>query len=601
MKKKLLILLTLIFMTPFVIKAEELQMEWQKSWGGKSLDLFSNTIETEDGNFILFGSSSSKDIEGLPNKGSNDIIILKYDKNGNMLWQKSLGGNGGELLDNVIETEDGNFILFGYTSSTDIEGLSNKGSNDIIILKYDKNGNMLWQKSWGGNDSDYLNNVIETEDGNFILFGNSRSTDIEGLPNKGSVDAIILKYDKNGNMLWQKCWGGNDDDVSNKVIETEDGNFILFGTSSSTDIEGLPNKGSADAIILKYDKNGNMLWQKSWGGNKSDVSNNVIETEDGNFILFGRSSSTDIEGLPNKGLNDIIIVKYDKDGNLMWQNSWGGNSDDVLNNVIEIEDGNFILFGISGSTDIEGLPNKGYNDTIMVKYDKNGNMLWQKSWGGNSGDILDNVIETEDGNFILFGRSSSTDIEGLSNKGYDDTIMVKYDKNGNMLWQKSWGGNGGDVLNNVLETEDGNFILFGSSSSTDIEGLPNKGSQDIILVKYSVEYDLGNVETENGSAELKQEGKYGIITPTPNEGYEVDKIIIKDIDGNILDIETTKREDGTYSFELYTDVSIEVIYKEKIENPKTGILDVITIIFVGLVMSLVGFFIVKRYNERLEF
>ena len=168
-----------------------------------------------------------------------------------------------------------------------------------------------------------------------------------------------------------------------------------------------------------------------------------------------------------------------------------------------------------------------------------------------------------------------------------------------MEWQKSWGGNYEDYLNNVIETEDGSIILFGDSNSTDIEGLPNKGS-DIILVKYSIEYDLGNVETENGSAELKQEGKYGIITPTPNEGYEVDKIIIKDIDGNILDIETTKREDGTYSFELYTDVSIEVIYKEKIENPKTGIIDIITILIVGFMISISGLFLVKRYNERYE-
>ena len=285
-----------------------------------------------------------------------------------------------------------------------------------------------------------------------------------------------------------------------------------------------------------------------------------------------------------------------------WQKSWGGNQFDALNNVIETEDGSIILFGSSSSTDIEGLPNNGSDDAIVVKYDKNGNMLWQKSWGGNDYDeYLTNRIETEDGSLILLGYTPSTDIEGLLNKGYYDAIIIKYDKNGNMLWQKSWGGNQFDALNNVIETEDGSIILFGCSESTNIEGLPNKGLQDIILVKYSIEYDLGNVETENGSAELKQEGKYGIITPTPNEGYEVDKIIVKDKDGNVLDVEVNKQEDGTYSFELYTDVSVEVLFKEKIENPKTGILDVITIIFVGLVLSLGGFFIVKRYNERLEF
>ena len=127
------------------------------------------------------------------------------------------------------------------------------------------------------------------------------------------------------------------------------------------------------------------------------------------------------------------------------------------------------------------------------------------------------------------------------------------------------------------------------------------GSNDVFILKYSYEYNLENITTENGTSVVEQQGSKGIISPSPNEEYEVDKIIIKDKDGNVLDVKINKQEDGTYSFDLYTDVSVEVIYKEKIENPKTGIFDVITIIFVGLVMSLVGFFIVKRYNERLEF
>ena len=167
-----------------------------------------------------------------------------------------------------------------------------------------------------------------------------------------------------------------------------------------------------------------------------------------------------------------------------------------------------------------------------------------------------------------------------------------------MEWQKSWGGSRQESLNNVIETEDGNFILFGNSTSSDIEGLPNKGLQDIILVKYSIEYDLENVETENGSAELKQEGKYGIITPTPNEGYEVDKIIIKDSEGNILDVETTKLEDGTYSFPLYTDVSIEVTFKEKVDNPKTGLLDYGAILSLFMLLPILALVYICRYNQK---
>ena len=153
---------------------------------------------------------------------------------------------------------------------------------------------------------------------------------------------------------------------------------------------------------------------------------------------------------------------------------------------------------------------------------------------------------------------------------------------------------------NILQTQDGGFIVSGYSWSTDIVGLPNKGGQDAIIVKYSIEYDLENVTTENGMSTAVQQGSKGIITPTPNEGYEVDTIIIKDKNGEVIDLEVTKLEDGTYSFDLFTDVSVEVTFKEKIENPKTGIFDVMTILIIGLLISLLGVTVVKVYNERYE-
>ena len=285
---------------------------------------------------------------------------------------------------------------------------------------------------------------------------------------------------------------------------------------------------------------------------------------------------------------------------LDWQNSWGGNSQDQISYILQTQDGGFIVYGYSQSTDIEGLPNKGEFDAIIVKYDKDGNLLWQNSWGGNSYDAFSEILQTQDGGFIVSGYSESTDIEGLPNKGSEDGIIVKYDKDGNVLWQKSWGGNAEEEFYNILQTQDGGFIVYGYSWSTDIVGLPNKGKSDTIMVKYSIEYDLENTITEYGTSTSVQQGSKGIITSIPNEGYEVDTIIIKDKNGEVLDLEVTKLEDGTYSFPLYTDVSIEVIFKEKIENPKTGILDIITILFIGIIISICGFILVKRYNERYE-
>ena len=600
MKKKLLTILTLILFVPFMINAEELKLDWQKSWGGNSYDEFYDILQTQDGGFIVTGYWNSTGIEGLPNKGSYDVIIVKYNKDGNMLWQKSWGGNKAEMFCGILETQDGGFIGYGWSHSTDIVGLPNKGGQDAIIVKYDKDGNMLWQKSWGGNDKDYPKSIIQTQDGGFIVSGFSESTDIEGLPNKGSEDGIIVKYDKDGNMLWQKSWGGSDDDFFSGIRQTQDDGFIVYGYSDSTDIEGLPNKGGTDAIIVKYDKDGNLLWQKNWGGNSYDKFSEILQTQDGGFIVCGYSESTDIEGLPNKGESNAIIVKYDKDGNLLWQKNWDGNGIEAFFDILQTQDGGFIVSGYSRSTDIEGLPNKGELDAIIVKYDKDGNLLWQKNWGGNGIEGFLDILQTQDGGFIVNGYSWSTDIVGLPNKGGEDAIIVKYDKDGNFLWQKSWGGNLEEEFYNILQTQDGGFIAYGVSYSTDIEELPNKGNRDAIIVKYSIEYDLENTITENGTSKIEQQGSKGIITPTPNEGYEVDTIIIKDKNGQVLELEVTKLEDGTYSFELYTDVSIEVTFKEKVENPKTGIIDIFTTLLVGLIISLSGFILVKNYNERYE-
>ena len=539
MKKILLTIIIFLFLVPFMIRAEELKIELQKNWGGKYGDGFNNIFQTEDGCFIAIGYTWSKDIEGLANKGEEDAIIVKYDKDFNIIWQKSWGSTGVELFNSAFQTEDGGFIASGYTMSTDIEGLSNKGEKDAIIVKYDQEGNLQWQSSWGGNADDSFNEVFQIEDGTFIATGYSYSTDIEGLSNKGGQDVIIVKYDQEGNMIWQKSWGGNAEDNFNEIFQTKDCTFIASGETWSTDIEGLPNKGYRDAIIIKYDKDFNIILQKIWRGNAKEQFYEVFQTKDEGLIVVGSSD---------------------------WQ--------------------------------IDGA--KGSFDGIIVKYDKDFNIIWNKNWGSTNADYFYDISQTEDGNFIVFGNTWSTDIEGLSNKGESDAIIVKYDKDFNVIWQNSWGGNLKDDFYEVIQTEDGKFIVVGRTKSTNIEGLTNKGESDAIIVKYSIDYKLENIETENsnGTFEVVQQGYKGIITPQPNEGYEVDQIIVKDKDGNILDVEIIKLEGGTYSFQLYTDVSVEVTYKLKVDNPKTGILDYGTIILLFMIIPILGVVYICRYNTK---
>ena len=152
----------------------------------------------------------------------------------------------------------------------------------------------------------------------------------------------------------------------------------------------------------------------------------------------------------------------------------------------------------------------------------------------------------------------------------------------------------------MIKKTNNEYIINVTEGFENIEGLTKKETTQNMILKCSIEYDLENFTDENGDITVVQQGSKAIITPTPDKGYEVDAIIVKDKEGNVLDIEIISNPDGTYLFELYTDVSVEVTFKEKIENPKTGILDVITILFTGMIISLVGFFLVKNYNERYE-
>ena len=545
MKKVLLFIILLVL--PFIINAEELNLEWQKSLGGSSYEVFYSVTQIKDDNYIAVGKTRSNDIDGITNDGDVLGVIVKYDINGNILWKK----NWGEILESVAPTEDGGFVVVGYAEISYImNGIRVKGSADGIIMKCDADGNILWQNLWGGNGNDQFYNVMPTKDNGVLVSGASSSTDIEGLSNKGDIDAIILKYDKDGNVLWEKSYGGSKSESFDNVVITENEDIIASGDTFSSDIDGLTTKGTPDGLIVKYDRDGNILWNKSWGGSGQEYFRSLILTKDDGYVVVGETNSLNPEGLTTQATSrytDAIIVKYDKDGNVLWQSSWGGTKDDKFNSIALAKDGGYLVAGWFESSNIEGLPNK-------------------------------------------------------SNYLAPEAMIVKYNQNGKIMWQKSWGGNWSDEFNSIISTKNNEYVVVGTSTSTNIEGLEHNNEKDFIIVKYLIKYDLENTisETVNGTAEIIQEGNYGIITPQPNEGYKVEKVIIKDKEGNILDIEVTEQEDGTLTFPLYTDVSVEVIYALAIDNPKTGILDVMTILIIGFLMSITGFFIVKNYNERLE-
>src|SRR5574344_1217863 len=255
---------------------------------------------------------------------------------------KNYGGSGSEYFHSIISLSNG-YLVLGSSSSQEITGKDNLDDRVYIIVKYDLNGNVAWEKSWGGTDVDSFDKSINVSDG-YVVVGGSFSTDIEGLTNKGGEDGIIIKYDLSGNIAWQKNYGGESDDHFSSIISLSDG-FIVVGYSSSANISGLTNKGNEDGIIIKYDLNGDMVWQKNYGGSDYDDILNLIEISSG-FVVVGETCSTDIEGIDEDGTCSAIIAKYDSNGDIVLQKNYIDINDDNFFYILENDDG----YSVLGST-----------------------------------------------------------------------------------------------------------------------------------------------------------------------------------------------------------------------------------------------------------
>ena len=393
-----------------------------------------------DNGYVTVGHSAStnQDLAGL-NKGSDDAIIVKYDVDGEVQWNKNFGGSGGDQFHSVASTPDGGYIAVGESNSTDhdLTGLYKGGSGeDAIIVKYDTDGNKEWNKSFGGSRTDRFQSVATSPNGGYVVVGYSFSDDqdMTGLHYGGAAfaDAIIVNYDVDGNIVWSKHFGGSADSRFRSVAITSDGGYIAAGQSNATnqDLAGL-NKGGTDAIIVKYDAEGNVEWNKNFGGSRTDEFRSVISTSDDGYVAVGYSDSNDgdLAGL-NKGGYDATIVRFDGDGEVGWSRNFGGANSDLFLSVAITLDGGYIAAGYSDSTnqDLAGL-NKGGTDAIIVKYDADGDVEWNKNFGGNDYDYFHSVAVTLDDGHIVVGNSTSTDqdLVGLykGGSGYD-AIVVKY-------------------------------------------------------------------------------------------------------------------------------------------------------------------------------
>ncbi len=443
--KVILLALVLALVAPRPTTAQEI--EWQKTIGGNDDDELRHLQQTTDGGYILGGSSwSNISGEKTENsRGYNDYWVVKTDSTGNIQWQKTIGGNNYDELSSIRQTTDGGYILGGFSNSN-ISGEkteNSRGDFDYWIVKIDAIGNIQWQKTIGGSENDYHYSVQQTLEGGYILGGWSQSN-ISGEKtenSRGLRDYWIVKIDSNGNIQWQKTIGGNGSEFLQSIQQTIDGGFILGGWSESN-VSGDKtenSRGYDDYWVVKTDSTGNIQWQKTFGGSWDDWLYAIQQTTDGGYLMGGMSLSS-ISGDKtdsSRGNMDYWILKTDTIGNIQWQKTIGGNTTDDLRAILQTTDGEYAFAGHSGSS-ISGEKTenpRGAWDFWIVITDSTGNIKRQKTIGGNGGDFLTSIKQSADGGFIM-GGSSWSNISGEkteNRRGGNDYWIIKLTDQFNLI------------------------------------------------------------------------------------------------------------------------------------------------------------------------
>jgi hypothetical protein len=402
---------------------------WSKSVGGSDFEEIKSVTATQDGGFVVVGNTKSSDGDITDKRyGLEDIWLSKYDAEGNLLWSKTYGGSQDDLGYSVIENADRTLVVAGYSKSSDGEVQSNLGMHDFFIFKTDYQGNLIWAKSHGFMSHDHAHKIINTSDGGYFVVGYVDYAGI-GRSSKGVLHGVGefygLKLDANGNKLWDKYFGGTQNDRVFDVVEANDGGFVMVGYSESSNFDVNDNHGSYDYWVVKINATGDLIWKKSYGGSELDQAYGIVKNLNNTYLITGTSNSMDGDISLNKGANDVWVINIDDNGALLWEKSFGGSGFDTSNSIRMISNGNFLISGHTRSVDGQITENKGENDFWAFTISPNGKMLWQKTFGGSSFDFGYDAVELKDKGFVIVGQTESNDLDIPINKGLSDLLIIK--------------------------------------------------------------------------------------------------------------------------------------------------------------------------------
>jgi len=483
MRKKLsiVILLCIFILSSYV----SIEAQWAKTYGGAQHGAF--TIQqTSDGGFIVIGDTQSF------GAGGYDAWVLKLGSDGTVEWQKTYGGTSDDYGLCIQQTSDDGYIMAGGTHSF------GAGLSDIWVLKLGSDGSIQWEKTYGRSGYDCSSSdrfsIIQTNDGGYIIGG-------------GYYIFCVIKLSSIGDIEWQKTYGGSGNEEAYSIQQTSDGGYIVSGYTDSF------GAGASDIWILKLSSTGSTEWQKTYGDTGYDDAYSIQQTTDGGYIVAGK---TDPSG-PTYA--DAWILKLTSTGSIEWQKKYGDSNTEEARSIQQTDDGGYI---VAGGTMSYGA---GYYDFWVLKLFSNGDIDWQKTYGGGDIDNCRYIQLASDGGYIVAGGTFSLGV------GNQDFLVLRLPSNGSLTPLPLYSGFVGDSSAAATDTsvspsdttvtpQDGTFTTLDTSASI------HDTNATVYTICEPPKYTLTISATTGGTTDPApgshqyDPGTQVSVTAIPNSGYQ---------------------------------------------------------------------------------
>ncbi len=394
---------------------------WQKSVGAQGEDVLNDMVKDDDDNFYVVGSTQTAGSQSM------DILVSKYSNGGRELWTRTIGELGD---DRGVAVEFQNNTLYVLASSTSKTGIfsANVGREDLYLIQMNPSGTITSNTHFGGNKADLPTDLAIAANGDVLISLHSTSTEGDFDLNKGQSDMWVMRTAAHGDLLWKYNYGGSDEDFTTKIAELPTGEIVFSGHSSSFDGDMMLNYGDFDLSLFKLNANGAILWEQNYGGLQAEISVDLLIDESEHIFLTGNTQSLSFDISKNAGFSDAWVLEIDPaNGSILWEETHGSEYSDYASALSLNEAGELFLVGTTNAPVFYGEVSAGNKDTWLARIDSPESIEHLTLFGGEGYESISKFSLEADGSMIVVGSSNSQENLFSDNNGMSDGWLFRFD------------------------------------------------------------------------------------------------------------------------------------------------------------------------------